>query len=466
MIAKQIGNLVTSLSPKDREATLSTLRRIFNNIIQHPNDDKYRQIKLTSKVFSSKVWQYPAGEELMKMSGWVVEDDNVRLRDDSHVQIVSQLLKQDFKSASYSFDTILDKRHRTDDHQSTSTDIDYSSLPKCCALTKDIASNIILAIECGDGILLKKLLKPYHNCCVKSMQVAESLSITAFAFMVRQIGIARILVNEYGVDVNITNEDGSPCLRLFDGCDSTEPCQSLIIQFIKEFKINVHKHTYLTALHLAVLHKLFSVIKFLVEDCKIDINCISSMPDGGTPLHMAYGMGEKNIARYLIEHGANLEAMDNSGRKPKDYEFYESSYILTSKFLFKRRLIHKTILSLGFFHFRRLCKQGISEIEAVDLTLEKFPSLQKDIDGGLVNQKILEATPTLKELNHYITDMAPYYYEIGLQLDIVYDQLKLIKNDPSLSDLKKCRKMLEMWLEKDTSATWKKLCDALEQEGL
>ena len=63
--------------------------------------------------------------------------------------------------------------------------------------------------------------------------------------------------------------------------------------------------------------------------------------------------------------------------------------------------------------------------------------------------------------------MAPSYYDIGLQLDIVNSQLKLIKNDPSLSDLKeKCRKMLEVWLENDTSATWKKLCDALEEEGL
>ena len=87
----------TSFTPEDREASLSTLRRIFDNIIQHPNDDKYRQIKLTSKTFSSKVWQYPAGEELMKMSGWVVEDDHVRLRDDSCVQILCQLLEQELQ---------------------------------------------------------------------------------------------------------------------------------------------------------------------------------------------------------------------------------------------------------------------------------------------------------------------------------------------------------------------------------
>ena len=198
LLAQQLRKLTASLTPQDQEATLSTLRRISDNIIQYPNDDNYRQIKLTSTTFSSKVWQYPAGEELMKMSGWVVEGDHVRLRDDSRIQIVSQLLKQDLKdtqSASHSFDTISGKRHRIDDHQSASTD--HSNLPKCCALTEDIAYKIMEAIACGDGIRLKKLLEPYHNSCVKSMQVGESVSITAFVFMARQIGIARILVNEY-----------------------------------------------------------------------------------------------------------------------------------------------------------------------------------------------------------------------------------------------------------------------------
>ena len=91
-IPKKLDELVTALSTEDRDITLLTLRRIFDNIIQHPNDDKYRQIKLTDETFSSKVWQYPAGEELMKMSGWVVENDHVRLRDNSCVQAVLQLL--------------------------------------------------------------------------------------------------------------------------------------------------------------------------------------------------------------------------------------------------------------------------------------------------------------------------------------------------------------------------------------
>ena len=96
-LLEQLRKLTASLTPEDQEATFSVLKRIFDNIIQHPNDDKYRQIKLTSKTFSSKVWQYPAGEELMKMSGWVVEGDHVRLRDDSCAQELYRLLGQELQ---------------------------------------------------------------------------------------------------------------------------------------------------------------------------------------------------------------------------------------------------------------------------------------------------------------------------------------------------------------------------------
>ena len=50
-----VEGLVKNLSLNDRKDTLLTLKRIFDNIIQHPNDDKYHQIKLTSKTFSNKV---------------------------------------------------------------------------------------------------------------------------------------------------------------------------------------------------------------------------------------------------------------------------------------------------------------------------------------------------------------------------------------------------------------------------
>ena len=103
--------------------------------------------------------------------------------------------------------------------------------------------------------------------------------------------------------------------------------------------------------------------------------------------------------------------------------------------------------------------ETISEVYALPLLKSETLSTK--------HTRNLNDTPTLKELDHYITDMASFYYDIGLELDVVNSKLKLIKNDPDLPDLKdKCLKMLELWLEADASATWKKLYDALQETRL
>ena len=139
------------------------------------------------------------------------------------------------------------------------------------------------------------------------------------------------------MDANLLQDNGDPWfLKLFEGCNSTKACQRLIIQFVKDFNLNIHKEglNNRIALQLAMLHKLFIVVKFLVEKCKVDINSIDE-PTGGNVLHMAYGMGKENIAQYLIEHGADQKAVDNCGKKPKDYQFYQNKknyYIILSKY--------------------------------------------------------------------------------------------------------------------------------------
>ena len=319
------------------------------------------------------------------------------------------------------------------------------------------------AVQSGNGRLLRELLDPYHRACVKKMKF-EGSSIMELACLFRQIGIARILANEYEADLNSSDEDKLPnFFLLFANCDTTESCQSFSIQFIKEFKIDIHKPCMLTVLNLAVLHKLFTIVKFLVEEHKVDVNHVSPDANNGTPLHMAYGIGEENIAQYLIEHGADQGAVDGDGRKPIDYKLYVGStncYATLSQMLSEQRVMNKNIFSRELY-YRELRIEGKSDDEARELTLEKFPSLQDDI---VTNQPNLEDTPTLRELNRHIIHMATSYFEIGLELDVPSAKLKLIKNDPTLPDLKeKCRKMLEVWLESDTSATWKKLCDALQE---
>ena len=103
----------------------------------------------------------------------------------------------------------------------------------------------------------------------------------------------------------------------------------------------------------------------------------------------------------------------------------------------------------------------------IELTFKQFPYLEEKL-YVIIDKPNPKATPTLNKLNPYIIDMAPSYYSIGLQLDIVNSKLKLIKSDcsrfPGLEE--NCRKMLKVWLENDTSATWKKLCGALQEVGM
>ena len=603
LLSKQIDKIVASLSSKDLEASLSTLRKIFKNITQHPNDDKYRQIKLANKTFSGKVWRYPVCRELMKMSGWVVEDNHVRLRDDLYVKVVSQLLEplcirpkttetipiqstlnscstnfnndpkipeqdhdsstdtdqiiitqivnlfsmlssSDFKDAVIALNDIYqnviqqgrDKKYQIklademfsnkvwshpacqvfmemngwvveDDHltltddscahivaqhltfftraietanscpQSTETFKGESkSHEQIIAVTRPISDLLLHAIFSGSAYQIKFMLNKITAdvSIVKIMHLSwtvgaeNAISLIDVAYIARQIGIARILVNEYSVDPNGLGKNRPNFGRLFVGCDSSETCQSLIIEFIKEFKLEVHLcDTVGSAIHYAILFKLFTVLKFLVEDCSVNINEVIFVGNytGSTALHMAYGLNEIEIANYLIKHGADENLIDYNGKRPRDYLFgnEDDFYHSLSKNFLRCCKLYRDIKSKEYQYLFSMLEKGIEFLNAVDLTYEKFPELNDEVTPPQ-SCHILDTTPTMKELNHYITDMAPVYYSIGLELDVRNSQLKVIERDPSLASIKqKCRVMLELWLENDTSATWKKLCAALQE---
>ena len=91
MLLQQLDKVVEALNPPEQVGTLSTLWTIFNNIILHPNEDKYRQIELVDKTFSTKVWQH-SGKELMKITGWAVEGDHITLKDDSQIQVILAII--------------------------------------------------------------------------------------------------------------------------------------------------------------------------------------------------------------------------------------------------------------------------------------------------------------------------------------------------------------------------------------
>ena len=376
MITKQIDKLIASLSSKDREATLSTLRRIFDNIVQHPNDDKYRQIKLTSKTFSSKVWQYPAGEELMKMSGWVLEDDHVRPRDDSCVQIVSQLLKS-FLS---------------------------SSTTGVVPLPDDEFQVLIKALYNGDIPCIQKLLKVYHISPSGRLysESGSSLSLLAAATIAQQIDIVKLLLTDYSMDpyvMSMRDDKSIPYIQYV----FYYPPQSFIIAIMKYCGVKSDFKTTegYSLLHYAVLFNCFDIVCFLLEECSdIDVNVTDN--DLQTPLHLAYLTVHTQIAQYLIQHGADVYAVDSDGCTPYEYIDGVPDYIKASVYFKNKRIIYHIAFSIEHCHYMKLVNFGIDEEEAVSLTMEQFPSLQED--GPTQPHHDIDHASALKEFTQFITD--------------------------------------------------------------
>ena len=377
MILKQLDKLDTLLSPGSREATFSVLERIFDNIIQHPNDDKYRQIKLTGKTFSSKVWQYPAGEELMKMSGWVVEGDHVRLRDDSCVQIVSQLLKSFLSSSA--------------------TDV--------VPFPDDEFQVLIKALYNGDIPCIQRLLKVSHispNGEIFS-ESGSSLNLLAAATIAQQIDIVKLLLTDYSMNPYVMNMSVDTSLYYIQFIFDWAP-QSFIIAIMKYCGVKTDFKTTegFSLLHYAVICNCFDVVCFLLAECSdIDANVTDDDDYLRTPLHLAYLIGHTQIAQYLIQHGADVYAVDSEGCIPYEYIDGNPDYIKSSEYLQNRRKIHHIAFSIEHCYYMKLKNLGIDGKEAVSLTMEQFPSLKED--DPTQHHHDIDHASALKEFTQFIT---------------------------------------------------------------
>ena len=376
MILKQLDKLDTLLHPESREATFSVLERIFDNIIQHPNDDKYRQIKLTDEAFSSEVWQYPAGEELMKMSGWVVEGDHVRLRDDSCVQIISQLLKSFLSSSATGVVPFPDDEFQV----------------------------LIKAFYNGDIPCIQKLLKVSHispNGDIYS-ESGSSLNLLTAATIAQQIDIVKLLLTDYSMDpyvMSIRNDKSLPYIRYIFNCAP----QSFIIAIMKYCGVKLDFKTTVgfSLLHCAVLCNCFDVVCFLLaEHSDIDVN-VTDDDDLLTPLHLAYLYGHTEIAQHLIQHGADVCAVNSNGCTPYDYIDGDPERIETSEYIQNRRKIHHIAFSIEHCYYMKLINIGIVDKEAVSLTMEQFPSLKED--GPTQPHHDIDHASALKEFTQFIT---------------------------------------------------------------
>ena len=375
MVSKQLDKIVTSLSPKDQETIMLTLKRIFDNIIQHPNDDKYCQIKLTDEGFNSEVWQYPAGEEMMKMSGWAVEGDHVRLRDDSCVQIVSQLLKS----------------------------LLSSSATGVVPFPEDEFHVLIKAFYNGDITCIQKLLKSSHISPDNSVysEGGSSFRLLCAATIAQQTDIVKLILTDYSMDPYVVSMSANT-LPFVVNIFEIAP-QSFIIEVLKYcgVKGNFKSTEGISLLHYAVMLNCFDVVCFLLEECNgIDVNATDDYL--WTPLHVAYLTEHTQIAQYLIQHGADVYAVDIYGCTPYEYIDGHPDFIRNSEYFQNKRKIHYIPYSIEHCHYMKLRNIGIDEKEAVSLTMEQFPSLKED--GFTQPHHDIDHASAFKEFTQYITN--------------------------------------------------------------
>ena len=331
--SKQLDKLVASLNP----TTLSTLRRIFDNIFYYPNDDKYRQIKLANKTFSSKVWQYPAGEELMKMNGWIVEGNHVRLTDDSHVHIMVKLLNQ------------------------------------FCALPSDQHRTIMKALFNGDTAAIEKMLNLSNVSIagIVNFQDESSINLLKVAFGFQDMDLISLLVKTYSVDIYI------PSQHTFNTMFELAPeCFAIEVLTICGIKTSFTLDGF-TLLHLAVMYNCPKIVHHLITK-GADVNAASRFVS--TPLHYANIFNHKEIADYLSQNGADATARDYKGRTPLDYIGGNPKMIEISQHIQDKRRIHMKPYSAEREYYLKLVNSGVDEESAVSYTIEQFPSLkQKEV---------------------------------------------------------------------------------------
>ena len=374
MISEQLEKLV--LSSQDQEATLLALKRIFDNIIQHPHDDQYREIKLTDETFANKVWQYSAGEELMKMSGWVVEGDHVRLKDDSCVQILSHLLKSSLCSSANGAVPFLDDEFQV----------------------------LIKAFYNGDIACIQKLLKVSHispNGRIYS-EGGCSLILLDAATIAQQLDIVKLLLTDYSMDPYVMSMSSDTSFPYIEYIFYYAP-QSFIIAIMNycNVKGNFKTASGYSLLHIAVIFNCHNVVCFLLEKCSgIDVN-VTDDECLLTPLHLAYLYGHTQIAQYLIQYGADAYAVDSDGHTPYEYIDGHPNAIKKSEYFQNRRKIYHTPYSIEHCYYMKLNNIGIDSKEAVSLTVEQFPLLK---ECGPTPHYDVDHASVLKEFTQFITN--------------------------------------------------------------
>ena len=104
----------------------------------------------------------------------------------------------------------------------------------------------------------------------------------------------------------------------------------------------------------------------------------------------------------MIQHGADVYAVDKYGHTPYEYIDGHPNDIKNSEYFQNLRKIHHIPYSIEHCYYMKLRNIGIDNEEAISLTMEQFPSLKED--GPTQPHHDIDHASALKEFTQYITN--------------------------------------------------------------
>lgn len=69
-LSSEIDQLLKTTSKEEANHTLKTIRTILGNLLHHPNEEKFKKISLTNKVYQNKIAKYPTAHQILLKAGF------------------------------------------------------------------------------------------------------------------------------------------------------------------------------------------------------------------------------------------------------------------------------------------------------------------------------------------------------------------------------------------------------------
>ena len=180
-------------------------------------------------------------------------------------------------------------------------------------------------------------------------------SILHYAIRSCQLPIVKYLLENLGIDINITNDKNETPLHL-----SCEKGHEEISHYLisKGADIGVKGNNGDSVLHCACKSGLLPIVEYLIETAHNDINLENNNKE--TPLYSSYENKQFPVIEYLLSQGANLECKQYSdGKSSFKYGIFEASYygqLNILKILIETRQVDKMERILNTEHFEGIHK--------------------------------------------------------------------------------------------------------------